>query len=178
VLLAALALLLPAAARAGERPAGSLEYPVKAAFLYQFARFTEWPAEVDSSGPLTIAVLGDDPFGAALDKALEGKSVGGRPLAVRRSPDAVGLDGCAILFVSRSETGRLPGLVERAARWPALTVGESEDFTREGGMVRFFLDGRHVRFEVNLAAVEGARLRLSSRLLALARLTGPSTGAR
>jgi hypothetical protein len=173
--LALLAMLAPSAARA-EEP--GLEYPVKAAFLYQFARFTDWPEEARSDAPLAIGILGDDPFGAVLDKALEGKSVGGRALTIRRSTFALDLDGCSILFVSRSETHRLAGVLGRVARSPVLTVGESEGFTQSGGMIRFVVDGSHVRFEVNLAAVESGGLRLSSRLLALARITGRGTGAR
>jgi len=172
-------LLAAAASRAEESRSKTLEYPVKAAFLYQFARFTEWPVKAGDSSPLCIGVLGDDPFGAALHKSMSGKSVGGRPLSIRRSPFVVDLDGCAILFVARSESGdRLQSILQQAARWPALTVGESEGFTQSGGMVRFFLNENHVRFEVNIGAVEAAGLRLSSRLLALAQITGTQRGGR
>jgi hypothetical protein len=178
-LTASVAVLLSVTAGAGDARPQTLEYAVKAAYLYQFARFTEWPDKAADDRPLCIGVLGDDGFGAALDKALVGRAVGNRAVLVRRSRLVTELDGCDIVFVSQSEAGeRLGAVLQRASRWPALTVGESETFTRDGGMVRFFVEGNHVRFEVNLLAVEGARLRLSSRLLALALLTGAERGGR
>jgi len=173
----ALAMATAAAAPAGEPSPGTLEYPVKAAFLYQFARFVEWPAAPTGSA-FCIGVLGQDPFGAALDRAVEGKAVAGRPLAVRRAHRLEGLEGCPIVFVGSSEGEGLAAVLARTARWPALTVGESDEFARGGGMVRFFVDGNHVRFEINLEAAQGAGLRLSSRLLALARVTGARRGDR
>ena len=156
----------------------TLEYPVKAAFLYQLARFTEWPNSGHDPDALCIGLLGADPFGPAIDRALEGKTVGHRPLAVRRSSQLEELQACAILFVSRSETARLDDILAHAARRSMLTVGESEDFTRAGGMVRFFVDGRRVRFEINRSVVEAAALRINARVLAIAELTGAERRAR
>lgn len=165
------------AARADEVSARTLEYPVKAAFLYQFARFVEWPA-----GPATsafcIGVLGEDPFGPALDRAVEGKAVAGRPLVVRRSHKLEDLEPCPLLFVGHLQTERLEAVLARTARLPILTVGESEDFARAGGMVRFFREGNHVRFDINLPAAQEAGLQLSSRQLAIAYLTGSRPGDR
>lgn len=172
------ALLRSVAAGAEEaaRPQ-TVEYAVKAAYLYQFARFTEWPGKANENRPLCIGVLGDDPFGAALHHSLEGKAVGSRSLLVRRSRSIAELDGCEIVFVPSSEAGaRLGAVLQQASRWPALTVGEGDTFTRDGGMVRFFVEENHVRFEVNLPAVEAARLRLSSRVLAIAQVIGAEKG--
>ena len=169
--LAVLMLLLAAGAEADDA-ASTLEYPVKAAFLYEFARFVEWPDVGATPGPLSIGVLGDDPFGEALDRAVSAKKVGGRALAIRRFRQLEELTPCAILFVANSEVGRLDAILNKTAGWPTLIVGESDGFTGGGGMVRFFVDGNRVRFEVNLRAAETAGLRLSSRMLAVASVTG------
>jgi len=157
---------------AAEPVAETLEYPVKAAYLYQFAHFVEWPGTEGTASPFLIGVLGDDLFGGALDRAVARKAVGGRPLVVRRFRTPEELEECAIVFVAGSAMGRLDAILSKTARWPSLTVGESDGFTQAGGMIRFFVDGNRVRFDVNLPAAQSAGLRLSSRLLALARVTG------
>ena len=159
------------AGAAAEPVAETLEYPVKAAYVYKFAHFVEWPGTGGTASPLLIGVLGDDLFGGALDRAVAWKTVGGRRLVVRRFRNPEELEECAIVFVAGSATG-LDAILSKTARWPSLTVGESEGFTQAGGMIRFFVDDNRVRFEVNLPAAESAGLRLSSRLLTLARVTG------
>jgi hypothetical protein len=165
-------MLLLAAGAESDESASTLEYPVKAAFLYEFARFVEWPDVGAAAGPLCIGVLGDDPFGETLDRAVIGKKAGGRALEVRRFRNLEELSPCAILFVTTSEIRRLDAVLTKTAGWPTLTVGEHDGFTGSGGMVRFFVDGNRVRFEVNLRAAENAGLRLSSRMLAIASVTG------
>ena len=159
-----LALLSSAILQAQEVP---LEYRVKAAFLFNFAKFVEWPPEADA-GPLQICVAGRNVFGDALVDTVRGETINGRPLAVRviLEPEP----GCHVIFVPR---GAATQAYLRAARTsPSLTVGESPDFIAQGGMVNFTLDGTSVRFEIDREAAERVGLRISSRLLRLARTPG------
>jgi YfiR/HmsC-like len=143
------------------------EYEVKAAFLLNFARFVEWPSfgEVPSSAPFSICILGDDPFGQTLDQIVRGEKIDNRPLAVRRVRRPQ--DQCQVLFVPASESDVARILKEVGPG--VLTVGEAPDFLRNGGMIDFVVENRRVRFDVNRAAAERASLRISSRLLGVAR---------
>lgn len=123
-------------------------------------------------------MLGRDPFGPALDRAVEGKTVAGRRLTVRRSEKLEDLEGCPILFVGSAPAPGLDATLAHIARRPVLTVGESDGFTRAGGMVRLYRAGNHVRFEINLRAALEAGLTLSSRLLAVAGVPASSPGGR
>lgn len=150
------------------------EYPVKAAFLYHFVEFVEWPR----SSPLppstvTVGVLGRDPFGEVLDKAVLHKTAAGRTLTIRRFASLEELQPCEILFISTSEMARLPEILVRLQGAPVLTVGEADRFARHGGMIGFFFEDNRVRLEVNRAAAESAGLRVSSKLLAVARVVNP-----
>jgi YfiR/HmsC-like len=146
------------------------EYQVKAAFLLNFARFVEWPprAFASATSPLGVCVLGEDPFGEALDRAVLGKTLSDRTLMVRRGKKLQELDGCEILFISASERGRLPEILGELRNAPVLTVGDSEEFAARGGGVQFTLEDNHVHFMVNVDATERAGLKVSSKLLSLA----------
>ena len=145
------------------------EYEIKAAFLYNFALFIEWPevAFGASTSPLLLCVLGDDPFGPALD-TVEGRVAKGRTIEVRRFDDLGDLDECHILFISSSERERLADVVEFLGSSSVLTVGEMEDFAERGGIINLTVARNKVRFEVNLEAGDRAGLQLSSQLLSLA----------
>jgi hypothetical protein len=159
----------PAAAAAGPAVAG--EYEVKAAFLYNFARFVEWPPQAIPSGrPLVIAVLGQDPFGSTLDAVLQGRTIRDHPLAVRRVARVEEADGAHVLFISRSEGDDVARILRRLEGSPVLTVGEEADFARQGGVVRFRVDEDRVGFEINVDSAERAGLKMSSQLLKLARI--------
>lgn len=147
-----------------------VEREVKAAFLYQFTRFAEWPdrAFEDTGNRLVVGVLGQDPFGDTLDRAMAGKTVAGRPLAVRRFRTVEELGPCHVLFVNLPRGKQLRAALARVATEPVLTVGDDEAFLDEGGVVRFRIEERHVRFEVNLEAARRAGIGLSSRLLQVA----------
>jgi hypothetical protein len=150
------------------------EYPVKAAFLYHFVEFVEWPrASPLPAATVTIGVLGRDPFGDVLDKAVLEKMVAGRTLTIRRFDSLKALEPCEILFISSSETPRLPEILARFEGSAVLTVGEGDRFARHGGMIGFLVEDNRVRLEVNRSAVEKAGLRVSSKLLAVARLVKP-----
>jgi hypothetical protein len=150
--------VLPAAAQSV-----GLEYQVKAVYLYNFVKFVEWPGPAQT-GPLTLCVAGRNPFGSFLAETVRGESVNGRPLATRviAEPDP----SCPVVFIPAA-TSAAPYL--RAARGtPTLTVGESEDFLRQGGIIAFVDDGPNVRFAISGEAADQARLMVSSRLLRLA----------
>jgi hypothetical protein len=162
------------AAASAPEPArdAALEYEVKAAFLYNFAKFVDWPEDAPGTDrpALVIGVLGVDPFGESLDAAVRGKTVNGRALSVRRFAEPSDLEPCQILFVSASQARRLPEILTRLAGTPVLTVGEPEKFNRNGGIVRLVTEDNKVRFEINVDAAEHAGLQISSKLLALARI--------
>ena len=151
-----------------DQPQG--EYQVKAAFLFNFARFVEWPpnASAGATAPVDFCVLGDDPFGDALDRAVAGKTLNERTMAVRRGKKVQELNGCDVLFISSSEKSRLAGILGALRTVPVLTVGECDDFAAQGGEVQFTLEDNHVRFIINVDATDRAGLKVSSKLLGLA----------
>jgi hypothetical protein len=148
------------------------EYDVKAVFLFNFAQFVEWPdsAFASKDSPLILGVLGNDPFGASLDEAVRGVSVGNRPIEVRRFHNVEESKACNILFVSASETARLGAILEALKDDDVLTVGETDQFTREGGMICFVKRGGSIRLLVNLEAVQAAKFTVSSKLLRTAEI--------
>jgi hypothetical protein len=149
------------------------EYQVKAAFLYNFGKFVEWPAEPGApDGPFVITILGRDPFGGVLDETLHGKTIEGRDIAVRRAASADRVDHSQILFISDSERQRLPEIIASLGMRPVLTVGETSGFSEMGGVIGFQVEGDRVRLEVNLAAARRCGLRISSDLLRIARVVG------
>lgn len=171
----ALALFAVAAlARAGELPPS--EYEVKAVFLYNFAKFVEWPAEAfrGAGAPFVICVVGDDPFGELLENTTRGERVNGHEIAIRRFNSEDGLRGCHIVFVSTSERKRLTRVFDAVKGSATLTVGETEDFARQGGVIDFVKERYRIGFEINVAAAERAQLKISSKLLSLARIVGSS----
>ena len=147
-----------------------LEQRIKAAFLYKFAGYVDWPAAsfARSDTPFTIAVVGADPLAAELSQAVAGRTVNDRPVAVRRLKPGESLDGVHILFVGKGENARLAQLVKTAQTRSVLTVTESEGALAHGSVINFVLDDRRVRFEISLDSAEKSKLRLSSRLLAVA----------
>jgi hypothetical protein len=148
---------------------GQTEYEVKAAYLYNFGKFVDWPANSTAArDSFTICVLGDDPFGATFDTTIAGESINGKKVVVNhisRPKDAV---SCRILFVSSSEGSRLPEILATLDKTSVLTVSDMPQFTRRGGMIQFLVEANRVRFEVNLTAAEHAGLTLSSQLLKVA----------
>lgn len=143
------------------------EYQVKAAFLYNFAKFIDWPAE-HPHDPFRICVLGQDPFGRALDNVVAGRSIGERPVAVVRISVPEAAAGCQVLFVASSERKRILPMLAEAAGTGVLSVGEVGTPTSSGMIVNFALEGGSVRFEVDVAAAAREKLSLSSKLLNLA----------
>lgn len=164
-------LATPPDAGEGVTPSAS-EYQIKAAYIYYFATFIEWPSEVVARRDKTfvIGVLGEDPFGTILEETLRGKTIKDCRLVVRRfvSPnDALHSD---ILFISSSEQGHLPQILGILDGAPVLTVGESDQFVERGGQIGLRLDGRKVRFDINTVAATHAGLKISSQLLKLGKV--------
>jgi hypothetical protein len=157
----------------GSLPANSTaeEYSIKAAFLFHFAQFVDWPqgAFREANSPLTYCTLGEDPFRGALDASLSGKTIGARPLQVRHLKQPQGIQGCHVLFIGEGEKKQLPTVLAMVKASPVLVVGESERFAQDGGMIGFCLEENKICFEINLEAAEHAKLKISSRLLALAK---------
>jgi hypothetical protein len=149
----------------------SLEYQVKAAYLFNFAKFIEWPSEA-RSGPLTICVAGENPFGDILTETVRGEVVQERSLAARliSNPEP----GCHIVFVPQRTDSA--AYLQAARSSPTLTVGEAPDFISHGGIINFILEQGKVRFQIDSKAAERAELRISSHLLRLARVPDRRSG--
>lgn len=147
------------------------EHQVKAAFLFNFPNFVEWPADVltDTSTTLTIGILGKDPFGNVFLPFIE-KTVKGRKARLERSDRLQELPFCHVLYICESEKKYLPQILEQFRGRSVLTVSASEGFAQAGVMINFVLEKSKVRFEINVDAAEGAGLKLSAKLLKLARI--------
>lgn len=147
------------------------EYQVKAAFLFHFAQFVEWPPEAfkDRASPIVYCTIGEDPFGGALEASLSGKTLGTRSMVVRHLQQPQETQDCQVLFIPAEQKKAVAAALAGAAGRPTLTVGESEHFVAEGGMIGFCLDENKIRFEINLKAAEQSKLKISARLLALAK---------
>jgi hypothetical protein len=148
------------------------EYQVKAAFLYNFAKFVEWPPSSfsDASAPLQICVFGRDPFGEELRNITSEKTVNGRKLEVRQVADLQHARSCHILFVASSGKTAVKQIVEGLRGVSVLTVGDTKGFAEQGGMINFVLENDRVQFEVSRKAAEQAGLKISSKLLSVAKL--------
>lgn len=148
------------------------EYTVKAAFLFHFAQFIEWPPAAfnDANAPLTFCTLGDDPFHGALDQSISRKTIESRPLRVHHLKQLQEVEDCQVIFLGADNKNRIPTLLASLEDSPVLNVGETEHFAQEGGMIGLSLEENKYRFEINLGSVEHAKLKLSSRLLTLAKM--------
>ena len=157
------------------------EYLIKAAFIYNFARFTEWPMEAfqGPASPLQLCLLGKDPFGQALD-TIAGKKIRNRDIEIRYLLFVEEARACHVLFISESAQGRLTEILELLRDAPILTVGDMPEVTRAGGIIGLEIVKKKVRFRVNLDNVQSAGLKMSSRLLDLAMIVRnqPDAGER
>jgi hypothetical protein len=146
------------------------EYQVKAAYLQNFGRFVEWPARFagTANDSFSICVLGQDPFGAALDAVLTGETIDSKSVVARRIVKWEDAVNCRIVFISSSESNQLQEILTALDRSSILTVSDMPRFSQHGGMIQFILQGNRIRFEVNLAAAQSAGLILSSELLKVA----------
>jgi hypothetical protein len=152
------------------------EYHLKAAFLYNFAKFVEWPTVTPGEGemPFRFGILGSNPFGSDLEEVLKGHQLRGRPLEIRVCRNAEEARACQLVFIGTKEDSSASAL--RALHGlPVLTVGESDRFKSEGGIITLVMEGDKVRFEINLEAARAAGLKIDAQLLRLARKVTPVT---
>jgi YfiR/HmsC-like len=141
------------------------EYQLKAEYIYRFAQYTGWPAEIGST--LNFCVHGPDPFGAALD-ALQGKTVEHRGIAVMRNVSTQALESCQIVFIASAATDDIPLVLEHIKGRPVLIVADTAGAARRGVTLNLAVVNGHITFEANMQAARAARINLSSRLLRLA----------
>ena len=147
--------------------AAASEYQLKAVFLFHFAQFVEWPdgKAPAAKAPLTICILGDDPFGAHLDETVRGETVNEHPLVIQRHRRIEDLAACHVLFISQSGRRGIEEVLDSAQGRSILTVADVERFAERGGMIQFVTEQQKIRLRVNLAVAEAAKLKLSSKLL-------------
>jgi len=169
------ALLIASVAVAAPAPS---EYQVKAVFLFNFTQFVDWPAQSfsDARAPFVIGVLGRDPFGSALDEAVRGESVNGRPLVVERYRSVTELKPCQILFIDRSAGIDANERLESIRHQGTLTVSDSDAPRLPGVIIRFLSEGKKIRLRINVNSARDAGLTISSKLLRPAEVVG-STGS-
>jgi hypothetical protein len=146
------------------------EYQIKAAFIYNFAKFVEWPAKSlpSDDSPLVIGILGENPFHDDLSRVVTGKKVDEHPLVIKPVRTALEATNCHTLFISASEKPRLSQILKALRGASVLTVSEMDGFTEAGGMINFVREGTKVRFRINNEAASRVGLKISSKLLMLA----------
>lgn len=165
------ALLLLCASMPAARAQNATTGEVKAAFLYNFARFTEWPAEAftSESAALVIGVAGDEGLRRTLDNLTRGKLAGMRRLRTRNVKDATDTADLHIVYIGGVPAAQAQELIKSVGSFPVLTVGDADRFCEYGGMINFLIAGNRVRFEVRFDVLDQARLKVSSRVLTLAK---------
>jgi hypothetical protein len=165
-------LLFLAAGRAQE--SSPSENQLKAAFLFNFAKFIEWPAEVftNAEAPFLIGVVGDKQFGEDIAQTVRNKLVNGHPVTVKVGCTLEEARLTHILFISASEKKRMNEIIDKMKGASVLTVSETERFTEAGGMINFVSENKKIRFQINDAAAKTAGLKISSKLLSLAVRSG------
>ncbi len=145
------------------------EYQIKGAMMINFIKFVEWPDQLIDKTDMTITVgiIGNDNFGNTLNQ-IEGRTIGGKQLSIRRIATLSQLSGCQVLFISASESHHSYQILLEVAGTPVLTIGEDEDFIRLGGIIRFYNEKNHIRFEINQTAALKSDLKISAKLLEVA----------
>ncbi|MBA2482512.1 MAG: YfiR family protein [Planctomycetes bacterium] len=154
----------------------SKEYQVKAAFLFNFLKFVEWPdsAFADADAPITIGMLGAEPFGSMLDRIIAGERIQGRRIAIRRADTTEALTGCHLVFLSKFEARRTAELLSAFGSEPVLTVSGVDDFCAAGGIIQFTIEAGKVRFLVNATRAQAIGLKISSQLLSVGKQFPPA----
>jgi hypothetical protein len=150
------------------------EYKVKAAFLFNFTKFVDWPPEsfANAETPLVIGFLGENPFGNDLEDIVRGKTINNRTLKTRQLRTLAECTNCNVLFLSTAEKSRIKEVLEKLRDTSVLTVSENDGFTEAGGMINFVREGNKFRFQINNEAAKRAKLKISSKMLGLALPSG------
>jgi hypothetical protein len=178
-LLSVVALCCASTLRAAVADFVAHEYQIKAVFLFNFAQFVEWPPEAFAGPgePFVIGVLGDDPFGPYLDEAVRGERVNNRPISVLRFARVEDIKTCHILYISRSESGRLQEILSAIKGRSILTVSDVEAAGPLRGMIRFVTENNKVRLRIDNEAAKSAGLKISSKLLRPSQVVSLRRGA-
>ena len=157
---------------------GSLEYRVKAAFIFNFTKFVQWPADSfeDDNTPLILGIIGNDPFGSILEETFEERTAQGRKIVVERFDGIERASDCHLLFISDSQAKRLQHVFSKLDDLPILTIAEMEFFAQDGGIIGFYIRKNKVKFEINPEAAKSKGLKISSKLLNLARIVQSNQG--
>lgn len=165
-------LLLPGGGVSLFAQATSREYQIKAAFLFNFMQFVEWPPTVftNADDPFRIGVLGQNPFDAALEETVQGETISNHKIIVEHATQVEDLKNCQLIFISKSEKKHVTEILSALEDKPVLTVSEIEGFAQHGGGINFYLEGNKVRFEVNPDAARHDGLKVSSQLLSLGKI--------
>jgi hypothetical protein len=155
--------------------AQSKEYQIKAAFLFNFAQFVDWPttAFTNTEAQFCIGILGDDPFGTVLDEMVQGEKVNGHPLVIQRYLNVQDVKDCQILFICRSESEQTEQIVAGLKGKNILTVSDIEGFTKSGGIIQFTTEQNKIHLRISMEAAKNANLTISSKLLRLAEIVEP-----
>lgn len=150
------------------------EFQVKAAFLYNFTRFIDWPPTAFSSAnaPFVIAIIGNDPFGDYLAQVIKSESVNNHRIIIKRYNQLKEVTDCHILFISPPATKKTKEILQLTEHRNILTVSDGDNFTNSGGIVSFYKENNKIRFEINISSAKAAQLEISSKLLTLARISG------
>jgi len=146
------------------------EYELKAAFLLNFTRFVEWPPASFSNANFIIGIFGEDPFGRAIDEVTRGKAVNGHQIRIRRLKEPAEARECHLVFVTSTDNKKTQEVLDATNLSPVLTVGESREFLNQGGTIRLSMDGNRVGIVINNAAAEAKGLKVSAKLLSLAKV--------
>ena len=155
---------------AGKGTDGVTDFAAKAAFLYNFAKFAEWPA-LRSGAPIVMCVIGDDRIASALVQTVRGQNISGHTLEIRREQDSATWGACHLLFIADAETRRFAGGLGEIRTLPVLTVSDGKGFSQTGGIIELFVEAGRMRFAINVDGLDRSGLHLSSRLLRLAKIT-------
>lgn len=155
----------------------SKERQLKAAFLFNFSQFVEWPSAAfsDSQSPLVIGILGDDPFGSSLDQLVSNEKVNNRPLLIQRYKSVSDIKSCHILFITISNKDELEETFGKLKGRNILTVGDTRNFIRQGGMIRFLTENDKIKFQINVETARAEGITISSKLLRLAEIVTPKS---
>lgn len=152
-----------------------VELRLKAVYLLNFMKFTEWPDSAFQSvdDPIILHIVGKDPFGSILEETFESEKIYGRPIVVRRMPNGLGKEKCHLCFISSSEQNNVDHLLTQAKGNPTLMVSDIRGFALRDGMIGFYLEKDRIRFDINMRALDRAGIKMSSKILRLARIVKP-----
>jgi YfiR/HmsC-like len=152
-----------------------IEYKLKAVYILNFLQFTEWPDSIfeNNNAPITVAILGKDPFGKIIDETVKDEKIGGHPILIKRFEDLTGIDSCRVVFICLSKRETYKSILKLIDGFPTLTISSITGFADEGGDIGFYIEDNKLRFAVNLQSLNKSDIKISSKLLRLAKIINP-----